>query len=261
MAGTKRVPVRSLGSEVPDPTVRELAEWIGKRKGTAGDLTSFLLERSLEPQEEVDLPCPGGCIYRARILETLRGLEGEILVREPSVDSALVEEDARWGASRRKGLRFSLPAPHLLGIRDGVYHDRGEFCEGLAVCYRMILRAMRDAGAGGHVLLGERFFEEEMEHLAGLRTLFFFPDLRAADLPALLEVRDVAAVPRALLSRALDLLDEYELRHIIIVDGKREDLLAAREHLDPDQISLGGYCREDCTGYWKGLVERAVMPR
>ncbi|HMA06049.1 MAG TPA: hypothetical protein VKO45_09015 [Methanomicrobiales archaeon] len=261
MAGARKVPVRSFGSEVPDPTVEELGEWIGTRKGTGGDLTSFMLERSLESQMEVDLPCPGGRFYRARILESLRGLEGETLVREPSADTALVEEDARWGASRKKGLRFSLPAPHLLGIRDGYYHHREEFCEGICTCYRQIQRAMRDTGAVGHVLLGERVFEEEMEHLAGPRTLFFFPDLQEGDLPAILEFQDVAAVPRALLPRTLELLDEFDLRHVTIVDGDKEDLVAALEQLDPDQISLGGYCGEDCGEYWKRLVERAVIPR
>jgi hypothetical protein len=261
MAGVRRVPVRSFGSEVPDPTVQELAAWIGKRRGTGGDLTSYLLEESLEPQKDVDLPCPGGRIYRARILETIKGIEGEVLAREPSADTALIEEDARWGASRRKGLRFSLPAPHLLGIRDGFYHDRGEFCEGLSLMYRQILRAMRDAGAGGHVLIGERVYEEELEHLAGPRTLFFYPDLTAGDLPALLEIQDSAAVPPDLLPRALELLDEYDLRHVTIVDGEKEDLLTLSEHLDPDQISLGGYCRKDCREYWKALTERAVIPR
>jgi hypothetical protein len=255
------VPVRSFGSEVPDPTVQELAAWIGKRRGTGGDLTSYLLEESLEPQVGVDLPCAGGRIYRARILETIQGLEGDVLAWEPSVDTAFVEEDARWGVSRRKGLRFSLPAPHLLGIRDGFYHDRGEFCEGLSRIYRQILRAMRDAGAAGHVLIGERADEEEMKHLAGPRTFFFVPDLMAEDLPTLLEFQDSVAVPPNLLSRALDLVDEYDLRHISIVDGEKEDLLTVSEHLDPDQISLGGYCRKDCGEYWKALVERAVIPR
>jgi len=253
--------VRSFGSEVAEPTVRELAGWVETRKGTGGDLTSYLLERSLDPQEGVDLPCTGGRIYRGRLMETLRGLDGEILAREPSVDTALVEEDARWGASRKTGLGFSIPAPHLLGIRDGYYHDREEFSEGISSCYRRILRAMRDAGAGSHVLLGERLLEEELEPLTGPRTFFHYPDLGAEDLPALLEYQDALSVPRNLLPAALELVDEYDLRHLVIVDGKEEDLLAALEQLDPGQISLGGYCREDCPGYWKGLVERAVIPR
>jgi hypothetical protein len=261
MGGARRVQVRSFGSEVAEPTVRDLAGWIGGRRGIGGDLTSYLLERSLEPQEGVDLPAAGGRIYRARILETLRGLEGETLTREPSVDTALVEEDARWGASRKAGLRFSIPAPHLLGIRDGFYQDQEEFCEGISACYRQILRAMRDAGAGGHVILGEKVHEEEMEHLAGPRTFFFYPDIAEEDLPTLLEFQDTIGAPRNLLSGALGLTDEFDLRHLSIVDGKKEDILAALEKLDPDQISLGGYCREDCGEYWKGLVERAVIPR
>ncbi|MDD1669974.1 MAG: hypothetical protein LUQ67_01455, partial [Methanomicrobiales archaeon] len=107
MAGGRRVPVRSFGSEVPEPSVKDLAGWIGTRRGTGGDLTSYLLEKSLEPQEGVDLPCAGGRIYRGRMIEAIGGLEGEVLVREPSVDTACAEEDARWGALRRKGLWFS----------------------------------------------------------------------------------------------------------------------------------------------------------
>ncbi len=261
MSGARRVPVRSFGSEVVEPAVRDLAAWVETRKGIGGSLTSYLLERSLDPQEGVDLPAAGGKIYRARILESLTGLDGETLAREPSVDTALVEEDARWGASRKIGLSFSIPAPHLLGIRDGYYHDREEFCDGISSCYRRILRAMRDAGAGGHVLLGDRLLEEELEHLAGPRTFFHYPDPGAGDLPALLEYQDALSVPRSLLPAALELVDEYELRHLFIVDGKAEDLLAALEELDPGRISLGGYCREDCPEYWKGIVERAVIPR
>jgi hypothetical protein len=261
MAGARRVPVRSFGSEVPDPSIEDLAGWIGKRKGIGGDLTSYLLEKSLEPQEGVNLPCAGGRICLARVLETLRGIDGEILNAEPSAETALVEEDARWGASWRKGLTFALPAPSLLGIQDGFYHDREEFCEGIAAAFRQILRAMRDAGAGGHVLLGEKVRGEEMEHLAGPRTFFFFPGLSVEDLPDLLEYQDAVAVPPVLLSPALELLDEYNLRHLFIVDGKQEDILAALEQLDPDQVSLGGYCTEDCKNYWRDLVERAVIPR
>ena len=53
----------------------------------------------------------------------------------------------------------------------------------------------------------------------------------------------------------------YELRHLTVLDGSGEDLRAAFEYLDPDQVSLGGYCTEDCTRYWKDLVDRAVIPR
>ncbi|HMK16395.1 MAG TPA: hypothetical protein VK450_05690 [Methanomicrobiales archaeon] len=261
MGGAKRVPVRSYGSEVPEPQPVDLAGWIQRRKGTGGDLTSYLLEESLEPQEGVDFPCAGGRIYLARVRESIGGLEGEDLVREPSAETALVEEDARWGASRRKGLLFCLPAPHTLGIQDTYYHDREEFCEGLSGCYRQIFRAMRDAGAGGHVLLGEQVHEGEMGHLAGPRTSFFFPGLAEGDLPRLLEYQNAITIPRGLLREALGLLDEFELRHLSIVDGTGEDLRAALEYLDPDQVSLGGYCAGDCKTYWKGLVERSAIPR
>jgi hypothetical protein len=261
MVKVRRIAVRSFGSEVPEPTVPELAEWVREMKGAAGDLTTYLLDESLNPQVGVDLPCPGGRIYRARIMESFRGLDEETLTREPAVDTHFVEEDARWGAARTKGLRFSIPAPHLLGIEDAFYHDREEFCEGICTCYRQIMRSMRDSGAGGHVLLGDRVHESELEHLAGPRTFFFSPELAGDDLAVLLEFQTAVAVPRTLLSAALDLTDEYDLRSLFIVDGKREDVLAAAEHMDLDEISLGGYCREDCGEYWKGLVERAVIPR
>lgn len=261
MAGARRVQVRSFGSEVPEPDVRQLAGWVERRRGIGGDLTSYFLEESLDSQEGVDLPCTGGRIYRGRILETLGGIDEGILVEEPSVDTAPFEEDARWGVSRRQGLCFSIPAPHLLGIRDGFYHDREDLCEGLSTCYRQIMRAMRDSGAGGHVILGDRVHEEEMEHLAGPNSFFFHPELREEGIPALLEFQSSIAVPRSLLPAALEILDEYEVRHISVVDGRREDILAALERLDPEQVSLGGYCREDCGGYWKGLLEGAVIPR
>ena len=251
MAKIRRVPVRSFGSETPDPTVHELAGWVRERKGSAGDLTTYLLEESLDPQEGVDMPCPGGRVYIPRILETFVGLEKGPLTREPAVDTALVEEDARWGATKKKGLWFAIPAPHLLGIEDGYYHDREEFCEGICTCYKQITRSMRDSGTGGHVLLGDGVHESELEHLAGRHTIFFYPELAGEDLPALLEFQTAVAVPRTLLSTALDLMDEYDLRSLFIVDGKQEDFSAAGEHLDPGQISFGGYCTEDCGEYRK----------
>ncbi len=195
------------------------------------------------------MPCAGGRIYRARILETFIGLEEGTLTREPAVDTALVEEDARWGAAEKKGLWFSIPAPHLLGIRDGYFHDREEFCEGICTSYRQVMRAMRDSGAGGHVILGDEVHEGELEHLAGPRTFFFYPDIADEDLPAILEAQNTVAVPGTLLAAALDRTDEYDLRSLFILDGKQEDILTAAEYLDPDQFSLGGYCREDCREY------------
>jgi hypothetical protein len=261
MAGTRRIPIRSFGSEVSDPTVQDLAEWIRKRKGTGGDLTSYLIEESLKPQEGVDLPCTGGRIYQARMLETFTGIEGDALTREPAVNTALVGEDARWGASQRKGLWFSIPGPHLLGVRDEFYHDREEFCDGICSCYRQVMREMRDSGAGGHVLLGEIVHDAELEHLAGPRIFFFYPNLPAEDLPSVLEFQSAVAVPPSMLTAAVELLDEYDLRHLFVVDGKKEDILAASENLDPDQISLGGYCTGTCGEYWKALVARAVILR
>ena len=261
MGGPKRVPVRSYGSEVTEPKAQDLAGWIEKRKGIGGDLTSYLLEESLEPQKGVNVPCSGGRIYLARVKESIGGLEGNVLAREPSAETALVEDDARWGALQRKGLLFCLPAPHLLGIRDEVYHDPEEFCEGISACYRQILRAMRDRGARGHVLLGEEVREEELEHLAGPRTLFFYPETTEEGLATLLEHQAAVAVPRSLLGDALDLVDDFDLRHLSILDGEGEDLRAALERLDPDQVSLGGYCREGCVKYWEELVDRAVIPR
>ena len=264
MAGTRRVEVRSFGSEVPGPSVEELARWVRERKGAAGDLTSYLLERSLEPQGGVDRPCTGGLICRGRVLETISGITGDTLTAEPSVQPALVEEDARWGTMQKRALWFAVPCPHLLGIHDRYFHDRDEFCEGICGVYRQIFRAMRDAGAGGHVLIGEKVYEGELEHLAGPKTFFFYPGLARENLPSLLEQQTSAAVPGGLLPAAFDLLDEYDLRSLSVLDGKEVDLLAALEHLDPGRLSLGGYCREgekDCRKYWEDLVERAVIPR
>jgi hypothetical protein len=100
-----------------------------------------------------------------------------------------------------------------------------------------------------------------MEHLAGPRTSFFFPDLRREDLPTLLENQDTAAVPRNLLGGGTRPQGRVRDTPSHGRDGKPGDLGTALEHLDPDQVSLGGYCTEHCRDYWKGLVERAVIPR
>ncbi len=58
MAKIRRVPVRSFGSETPEPTVPELAGWVKGRRGLAGDLTTYLLGKSLDPS--------GRCGYALR---------------------------------------------------------------------------------------------------------------------------------------------------------------------------------------------------
>jgi hypothetical protein len=56
-----------------------------------------------------------------------------------------------------------------------------------------------------------------------------------------------------------DLMGEYEVSRIILLDPTSDDLREALSIKDPDQIMVGGYCPGECDSYWKKLVERSSL--
>ena len=72
--------------------------------------------------------------------------------------------------------------------------------------------------------------------------------------------RQIAVRPKQL-ETVFDLTDEYDLRKIFIVDADATAITLALLHLDPDQVSVGGYCLDESGEYWKNLVDAAVYTR
>ncbi len=72
-----------------------------------------------------------------------------------------------------------------------------------------------------------------------------------------MEFQYQVAVTKAELGTVFDLMNEYEVRKIFIIDPDPASITFALSHLDPDQVAAGGYCTEGCEEYWKDLVSSA----
>ncbi|MDK2975115.1 MAG: hypothetical protein PWP08_1486 [Methanofollis sp.] len=259
----KKIPVRtrSFGAEAGVPEADDLAGMMSARRGIGGDLLSFQIERSLAFQEGVDLPCAGGIFCGERLLECLTGVEGRRVIGEIGVDPSAVLEDVGLLARQRRGVWFALPAPSLLGLEDACYGDPDEMEEGVIRAFRLLIREMRDAGAGGHVLISESAVDAELEGLAGKKVVFF-PTVRDAPcLEAILECQDILPLDPEALSRLETLTDSYEVRELSLMHPTHGDLAAAAAYFDPEEITAGGYTAEGEEDRWPLLRAEAYILR
>lgn len=257
MGKIRKIPTRSLGSdgEVPDPG--NVAAWVAERSGTPGDLTSFRLEQELRYQEQagIDLPCTGGSFYRERVLESITGTVEAAITGELDFDPALPAEDA---GRVPPGTWFSIPAPGELGLRDTYYGDPDEAMAALRQVYRRILRAMRDAGAGGHVILSAVPDAGDVEVLAGKKTFCFSKDQSPESLEIILGQQRRIALDRTGVSGLSDgMIEQYGISGILLLDPDPALIAAAFGFVDPDQVTAAGYCRAGCPAYWMNLKESA----
>ena len=253
---------RALGAETGIPDRAALADWIAENRGKAADLHAYRLEISLTPELSagITFPCAGGLFCRGRVRESLAGLNaaGDTVLSDLHADTALLVNDARLLAAQKKDVWCALPAPHSLGITDRYYRDEDEWHENLTSAYRTLMRAMRDEGIGGHVLLCETVEEQEISRLAGKKVFFFAPDPNPTDLIPLMEYQRHMAVNVKMLDTAVDLANEYEVSQWIIVNPDKEGIQKILSHADPDHVIAGGYCTAECDTYWSDLVNRAV---
>lgn len=259
----KKIPVRTraFGAEAGAPEACDLARMLPARRGIGGDILSFQLERSLALQEGIDLPCAGGLFYGERLLECLAGVEGRRVTGEVGVEPSAVLEDVRFLVRRQKGVRFALPAPSLLKLEDACYGDPDEMEGDVIRAFRLLIREMRDAGAGGHVLIAERVVDTELEGLAGKKVVFF-PKVRDVScLEALLEHQGLLPLDPGALSRLEALAERYEVRELSLLHPTPENLTAAATYFDPEEITAGGYTAEGEEDRWALLRAGAYILR
>lgn len=251
---------RAFGAEPVRPDIAVLAEWITANRGTAADITTYLLDQSLVPQVSAGVlaPCSGGRFYKNRIMANLLGVKDGNVTDEIGLDFHALSEDAAHIIKKKKGVWFAQPAPHLLGITDLFYHDEAEWHDAIAGAYRTIMRSMRDAGISGHVLICDTLSEPEITALSHPKVFFFQPSPDPAGLSCLLEHQQELAVTRKTLDTVLSLTNEFDIRTVFIMDPDEDSISRALLSLDPDHISIGGYCLDRCETYWKNLVETAV---
>jgi hypothetical protein len=247
---------RGFGGEPGVPDVADLASWIASHRGTVADLTSFLLDQSLAPQVEARItsPCAGGKFMKNRLCESLSAVQDNNVTEEIGVRTELLTEDAAGIVVQKRGAWCALPAPHALGITDRYYNDTDEWSEAIAGVYRTVMRAMRDTGVVGHVLICDKVDESEIQALARQNVFFFHPEPDRSTLEILMEYQTKVAVPKDRVAMVFDLAGEYDVRHLIIIDPDTPVVKLALSHLDPDQVVAGGYCRENCNEYWENLV-------
>ncbi len=263
MAKRHMLATRAFGAEPGLPDVAGLAEWIAEHRGREADIITYRLDQSLAPQvsAEIGIPCAGGKFYADRIRQSLAGIRDNRAVGELHVDAPAIIEDAAGIVVQKKGAWCAVPAPHLLGIEDAHYEDEDEWTAALADAYRTIMRAMRDTGVPGHVLIADSLDAAELASLASQKAFFFAPETDRDNLAVLLEYQKQVAVTRDQLQTVFDLMDEYTVRKIFIIDPDPESIQLALSHLDPDQVAGGGYCTKECGEYWKDLVSDATYER
>lgn len=254
---------RAFGAEPGVPDVAALAEWIAEHRGVAADLHSYLLEESLAPQCDagIGMPCAGGRFMKDRILESLIGVKDGKAVDEMHVDTGPLVNDAYRIIAQHKHAWCAIPAPHVLGITDRYFHDDAEWQAAITGAYRTLMRAQRDAGIEGHVVIGDRIDDAEIAALSWQKVFFFQEDPDQKNLKILLERQRVIAAGDDVLDTVFDLADEYDLGGVVVMDPDDKAIRHALLHLDPDQVSVGGYCTEACDDYWKDLVEHAYYTK
>jgi hypothetical protein len=258
-----KLATRAFGAEPAMPDIAALAAWIEENRGTAADITTYQLDQSLAPQVPagISAPCAGGRFYKNRIMECLLGVEGGKATDETDLDSQAIREDAIKIVAQKKGAWCAVPAPHLLGITDRYYYDESEWNDAITGTYRTLMRSMRDGGISGNVLICDTLLEPEIISLSHQKVFFFQPDPDRAGLACLLEHQPQIAIGRSMLDTVLDMMSEYDIRKVIILDPDQESISQALSCLDPDHVSAGGFCTGMCENYWKDLVETAVYTK
>ncbi|OPY39300.1 MAG: hypothetical protein A4E35_00070 [Methanoregula sp. PtaU1.Bin051] len=251
----------SFGAEPGMPDVPALADWVAKRRdgGVESDLITYLLEAALAPQLEaaITIPCSGGRFYASRLLSSFTGIKDGVIRGETVISDRMIVADSAELVLQKKGVWCAVPAPHILSIRDEYYYDEDEAFGAVADLYRGAMRAMRDAGIYGHVLICDRADNTELAALSRQKVFFFLPQPGREDLEVLLEHQRRIAVDKGHLEDVFDLSDEYELRQLVIIDADHESIASALSHFDPEQVVIGGYCTTSCESYWKDLIKGA----
>ena len=263
MAKLHKLTTRAFGAEPGIPDVVKLTEWIAEHRGTMADLTTYQLYQSLAPQlaSGIGHPCAGGKFCADRIRASFLGVVGTRATDEIAVQTDALVEDAAGIVVQKRNSWCALPAPHVLGLIDDYYHDDEEWSDALTGAYGSLMRAMRDIGIAGHVLIGDKVEEMEIVALSWQKVFFFQPDADKKSLECLMERQRQIAVRPKQLETVFTLTDEYDLRKIFIVDADAAAITLALTHLDPDQVNVGGYCTDESGEYWKNLVDAAVYNR
>jgi hypothetical protein len=254
-------PTRAFGSDGGLPDATTLSGWVSGRRGREGDLFSFLLEQELSYQVTAGIsnPCAGGKFYFDRWQNALTGTEGNRVIGELGYDPVSIVRDAEDMSMMVRGVWMTIPAPHVLSLKNQYFNDPDDASQEIYTVYRDMMRSGRDVHLGGHILYCEQFLKDELEALAGRKAFFFSPEMNRKSLSQCLEFQQNVALKPEMLPVLQELLAEYEVHRIILLDPDQDGIRQVLSIRDPDQITCGGYCPADCREYWKVLVKKSSI--
>ncbi|MBP2132820.1 hypothetical protein J2128_000741 [Methanomicrobium sp. W14] len=263
MKKRQNVLLKSFGAgSLRDPELSALLKWVREEKNTCCDLISYKIESLIKDQKKyADIPCAGGMFYSSRIMESLFGVKSGFLTSEPYVDTAYFKLDAERVFRQSKGSYFAFPSPSSLPLEDAFYRDRYEFIGFLCDEYQKVMREQRDLGIKGHIVISNHFDAVELEELSKDNVLFFSPDGNSRTYAAVLEYQDSIAVSKNRLRVIFELMNEYDIKNVAVIDGERDDLDLCLSRFDPENICMGGFVSGYGEDYWKKLKERAYVLR
>lgn len=251
-----RFNTKSLGSEPNEPDVSELAGFIRTHGPYEGDLITFKLLNSLYAQKEahISAPCAGGFFYLPRIQSALP--IGSIN-REP--DTADLISDANnlvmvGGIS----ILTALPAPHVCADTQMIRDD--EWFADYCTAFSAIMRSMRDVHIKGHILHATRITQIELELLVSRRVQVCTPDGSRSEQEKILESQPYLILANSRVHLLGDLMDQYTIRSLTLVDADREGLKQAMECLEPEKISVAGYAKGCEEPYWHQIKKESEIP-
>lgn len=256
MAARQRLETRAFGGEAEIPPLSRLADLVRERPRIEADLTTFRLLGSLRPQlaAGIAVVAAGGAFYADRWRAAIGGVRDGVLREAPYAEPAALAADARAIAGEARMPFAAAPSPSALRIVDRHYGDAAEAGAAIRDVCGSLMRAMRDAGAAGHVLVTRSPSDEELQDLASPLTFFYCPDPGPDEIALLLEYQGPIALPGRRARELGALLDQYGTRTVYLVDPTEEDVAAGLEVLDPDHLAIGGFCPADCDAYWGRLA-------
>ncbi len=241
-----RFPTISLGSEPDQPDIEELTEFIRSHKSYEGDLITFKHLRSLKAQQDASItsPCTGGLFCLPRIQEAFPFPSEKL-----NPDASNLIADATMITQLAGSIYAALPAPHQVVGPSGTADDEifADYCDQ----YASLLRDMRDVHIRGHILHAKEIQLIELELLTSKKTRFVIPEGDLTIQEELLEHQKELIISNKQVSLIAELIDQYEIRSLIIIEPDKDGFHLALETMDRDQISAGGYGNGNEQVYWR----------
>lgn len=217
---------------------------------------TFRLLESIRPQLEagIGLVAGGGEFYAERWQGALGGVREGVIRADLFADPGALAMDARAIASATRMPFAAMPIPSALGLADRHYRDRAEADAAVRDVFGVLMRAMRDAGVAGHVLIAASPPEDEIEDLASPFTFILCRDPTAETLDALLDHQRAFALPGNRVGELAAIIDQTGRRPVYLLDPDEGEIGAALGVLDPEYVRVGGLCPGDCDDYWRRLA-------